>query len=159
MQYLSDDSDGDEQSYFTSSSPTSLSHSPSRSRRHHPAERDYSPSPSPERYAAPGYRLSLKKVDSILEVISQEWTKEGARGVWKASNTTFLYSLLLHTMEQWSKGLFSAIFNMPEAAVAGLTGSTDLADSPYPWASLGVAVAAAVTTGLILAPLDLVRTK
>ncbi|RDL36473.1 Mitochondrial carrier [Venustampulla echinocandica] len=155
--YISDDSDGDEQSYFTSSSPSSLSHSPSRSRRHNPVGRDYSP--SPERRAAPGYQLSLKKADSILEVISQEWTKEGARGVWKASNTTFLYSLLLHTMEQWSRGLFSAIFNMPEAAVAGLTGSADLADSPYPWASLGVAVAAAVTTGLILAPLDLVRTK
>ena len=31
--------------------------------------------------------------------------------------------------------------------------------SPYPWASLFVAAAAAVTTGVLLAPLDLVRTR
>lgn len=31
--------------------------------------------------------------------------------------------------------------------------------SPYPWASLLVAAAAAVTTSLALAPLDLIRTR
>lgn len=31
--------------------------------------------------------------------------------------------------------------------------------SPYPWASLFVAAAAAVATGLALSPLDLVRTR
>jgi fusion and transport protein UGO1 len=95
-----------------------------------------------------------------MEVISQEWTKEGAWGVWKASNATFMYSLLLQTIEQWSRGLFSAAFNVPEAAVTlGLNATTELVDSPYPWASLAVAVAAAVSAGLILAPLDLIRTK
>lgn len=87
-----------------------------------------------------------------MEVISQLWNKEGAWGVWKGTNATFVYSLLLQTIEQWSRGLYSAAFNVPEATV-------ELIDSPYPWASLAVAVAAAVSAGLILAPLDLIRTK
>lgn len=33
------------------------------------------------------------------------------------------------------------------------------AELAYPWASLGVTIAAAVMAGLILAPLDLIRTK
>ncbi len=87
-------------------------------------------------------------------MISQEWSKEGAWGVWKASNTTFVYNLLLQAVEKWSRGLISALLNVPDPEIsAGLIGST------YPWASLGVAVAAAATAGIILAPLDLIRTK
>jgi fusion and transport protein UGO1 len=100
----------------------------------------------------------LKKGDSILEVIGQEWTKEGAWGVWKATNATFMYGLLLQTLEQWSSGLYSGIFNVPEPSAA-LGIPVEFTDAQYPWASLGVAIAAAVTASLILAPLDLVRTK
>jgi fusion and transport protein UGO1 len=100
----------------------------------------------------------LKKGDSILEVIGQEWTKEGAWGVWKASNATFMYGLLLQTLEQWSRGLISGILNIPDSSAA-LGISPELTDAQYPWASLGVAIAASVSAGLILAPLDLVRTK
>ncbi|TVY81103.1 Mitochondrial fusion and transport protein ugo1 [Lachnellula suecica] len=156
--YPSDDSDPDEPAYFTSSAPNAHSYSPSRSRRRRASERE--PSPAAQGIQIPPHQLSLKRVDSIMEVISQEWNKEGAWGVWKASNATFVYSLLLQTIEQWSRGLFSAAFNVPEAAVtSGLNVSAELVDSPYPWASLAVAVAAAVSAGLILAPLDLIRTK
>lgn len=80
--------------------------------------------------------------------------------MWKGSNATFVYAFLLKTVESWSRGVFSAMFNVPDAGVIGGLGAvTEVADSPYPWASLAVAVAASVTTGLILAPLDLVRTK
>jgi mitochondrial fusion and transport protein UGO1 len=142
----------------------SQSYSPSRSRRRHASKRDYERShspPSPSRgISIPPHQLSLKRVDSVMEVISQLWNREGAWGVWKATNATFVYSLLLQTIEQWSRGLFSAAFNVPEAAVTpGLNVSVELVDSPYPWASLAVAVAAAVSAGLILAPLDLIRTK
>lgn len=90
----------------------------------------------------------------MLEVISQEWSKEGAWGVWKASNATFVYGFLLQTLEKWSRGLISALLNVPDPEIsAGLIGST------YPWASLAVAVAAAASAGIILAPLDLIRTK
>lgn len=95
-----------------------------------------------------------------MEVISQEWTKEGAWGVWKGSNATFVYAFLLKTVESWSRGLFSALCNLPDAGVTGGLGAvSEVVDSPYPWASLAVAVAASVATGLVLAPLDLVRTK
>jgi len=95
-----------------------------------------------------------------MEVVSQEWTKEGAWGVWKGTNTTFVYTILVKTVESWSRGLIAALMNVPDpGALNGLGPAVDIIDASYPWASLGVAVAAAVATGLILSPLDLVRTK
>lgn len=95
----------------------------------------------------------------MLEVISQVWQKEGAWGVWKGSNATFIYTVLSSLLENWSRSLLSALFNVPDLGVKDdLDRLIDLA-SPYPWASLCVAAAAAVTTGLILSPLDLVRTR
>ena len=80
--------------------------------------------------------------------------------MWKGSNATFVYAFLLKTLESWSRGVLSALLNVPDSGtVAGLGAATDLVDTSYPWSSLGVAVAAAVTAGIILAPLDLVRTK
>jgi hypothetical protein len=59
--------------------------------------------------------------------------------------------------------MIAAIVNVPDpGGMAGLGNTVDIvdvADSPYPLASLGVAVAAAAIAGLILAPLDIVRTK
>ena len=92
-----------------------------------------------------------------MEVISQEWAKEGAWGVWKASNATFIYGLLHQTLERWARGMLSAMLNVPDQGLAGI--AAELVDAQYPWASLGVAIGAAVTAGLVLAPLDLVRTK
>jgi fusion and transport protein UGO1 len=158
-QYPSDDSDPDEPAYFTATAPLSHSYSPPRSRRRHGSESSFPP-PPPKDHSPPTHQLILKRPDSILEVISQEWTKEGGWGVWKGSNTTFVYSVLVQTLEKWSRGLLSALLNVPDPDLAtGLEMSADLIGSPYPWASLGVAIAAAVATGLILAPLDLIRTK
>ncbi|KAH8775996.1 mitochondrial fusion protein-like protein [Hyaloscypha sp. PMI_1271] len=157
--YPSDDSDPDEPAYFTATAPLSHSYSPPRSRRRHGSENSF-PSPPPKDHSPPTHQLILKRPDSILEVISQEWTKEGGWGVWKGSNTTFVYSVLVQTLEKWSRGLLSALLNVPDPDLAtGLEMSAELIGSPYPWASLGVAIAAAVATGLILAPLDLIRTK
>lgn len=93
-------------------------------------------------------------------MIGQEWSKEGAWGVWKGTNATFVYSILLRTIESWSGSMLSALFNVPEPSVmAGLGVSADLLDASYPWASIGIAVGAAATAGLILAPLDIIRTR
>jgi len=95
-----------------------------------------------------------------MEVISQEWAKEGAWGVWKGTNTTFVYTILVKTVENWSRGLIAALVNVPDpGTLNGLGPAVDIIDTSYPWASLGVAISAAVVTGLILSPLDLVRTK
>ncbi|KAK1760421.1 mitochondrial fusion and transport protein ugo1 [Echria macrotheca] len=152
------DSDPDEMSYFTSnipSTPTS-SYSNRAQKPRHPSPLQ---SPRVPTKPLPAHQLLIRTPNSVLEVISQLWQKEGAWGVWKGANATFIYSVLQSLLENWSRSLLSALFNVPDL---GLKNDTDrLIDiaSPYPWASLFVAAAAAVTTGLILAPLDLVRTR
>lgn len=87
------------------------------------------------------------------------WSKESAWGVWKGTNATFLYTVLQSLLENWSRSLLSALLNVPDLGVKDdVDRLVDIA-SPYPWASLCVAAAAAVASGLILAPLDLVRTR
>lgn len=103
--------------------------------------------------------LNLRRPDSILEAMSQLWSKEGAWGVWKGSNATFLYTVLQSLLENWSRSLLSALFNVPDLGVKDDVQRLVEIASPYPWASLCVAAAAAVATGLILAPLDIVRTR
>lgn len=103
--------------------------------------------------------LNIRRPDSITEVISQLWQREGAWGTWKGTNATFLYTVLHSLLENWSRSLLSALFDVPDLGLkTDLDRLVDLA-SPYPWAALGIAAAAAVVTSLILAPLDLVRTR
>lgn len=103
--------------------------------------------------------LNIRRPESITEVMSQLWQKEGAWGVCKGTNVTFVYKVVQSLLENWSRSLLSALFNVPDLALkTDMDRLVDVA-SPYPWASLCVAAAAAVVTGLILAPLDLVRTR
>ena len=154
FKYHSDDSDQDELTYFTSSAPTSNTYTPTKSRRRG-SDSTLSSEPT-VKSQAPSHQLTLKRSDAIMEVISQEWTKEGAWGVWKGTNVTFVHALLSKTVENWSRGLIAALMNLPDPSLGA---SADVIDPTYPWASLGLAVVAAVVTGLILSPLDLVRTK
>ncbi|KAL0943220.1 mitochondrial fusion protein [Colletotrichum truncatum] len=150
------DSDLDEPAYFTSNVPATPTPSFPRDNRNH--------QPSPPRTPAakqpvPPHQLTIRRPDSLMEVIGQLWQKEGAWGVWKGSNATFLYSVLSSLLENWSRSALSALFNVPDLGVKeDIDRLIDIA-SPYPWASLCVAAAAAVATGLILAPLDMVRTR
>ncbi|KAM0435392.1 hypothetical protein ACHAPT_003486 [Fusarium lateritium] len=147
------DSEGDEPAYFTSSVPAT----PTPSGPKTPSgRRTPSPLPKPK---IPEHYLTLRRPDSILEVIGQLWGKEGAWGVWKGSNAAFLYTILQSLLENWSRSFLSAIFNVPDIGVKeDIDRLIDIA-SPYPWASLFVAATAAVATGLVLSPLDLVRTR
>ncbi|KAI1391676.1 mitochondrial carrier domain-containing protein [Hypoxylon trugodes] len=151
------DSDPEEAAYFTSNIPNT----PTPSTRSH-KRRGSSPTDTariPSKPIILPHQLSLKRPDSIFDVISQLWSKESAWGIWKGTNATFLYTVLQSLFENWSRSLLSALLNVPDL---GLKDDVDrLIDiaSPYPWASLCVAAAAAVATGLILAPLDLVRTR
>ncbi|KAG8355005.1 hypothetical protein FVEN_g7140 [Fusarium venenatum] len=146
------DSEGEEPNYFSSNIPSTPHESPWGSS----SQRDPSPVKKP---AIPEHFLQLRRPDSILEVIGQLWSKEGAWGVWKGSNATFLYTVLQSLLENWGRSFLSAIFNVPDMGVReDIDRMIDIA-SPYPWASLFVAAAAAVATGLVLSPLDLVRTR
>lgn len=106
----------------------------------------------------PEHYLNLTRSNSVLEVIGQLWQKDGTWGVFKGANATFLYTVLQSLLENWSRSFLSAIFNVPDLGVKeDLDRLLDIA-SPYPWASFFIAGAAAVATGVALAPLDLVRT-
>lgn len=151
------DSDLDEMSYFTSQAPSTPTPSYSHGRR----KKSQSPlqSPTTQSNPLPAHQLLIRTPNSVLEVIAQLWQKEGAWGVFKGANATFIYSVLSSLLENWSRSLLSALFNVPDLGVKNdMDRLIDIA-SPYPWASLFVAAMAAVTTGLILSPLDLVRTR
>jgi fusion and transport protein UGO1 len=158
-----DESDPDEPSYFTPTKPTRAAEDRSRSRRPRtPPSRD-----SREQSPAP-HVLQLRRPDSVMEALSQLWQQAGAAAMWKATNATFIYNVLLKAVEGWTRNLLSALFDLPDPSslasvpaevVAGAMGGLDLADSPSPLASLGIAVAASAIAGLLLAPLDLVRTR
>ncbi|KAK3897330.1 mitochondrial fusion and transport protein ugo1, partial [Staphylotrichum tortipilum] len=152
------DSDLDESAFFTSHRPPSPSSTLSRSSRN-PRHPSHPQPPRPAAKPVPAHQLAIRTPDSVLEVIAQLWQKEGAWGVWKGSNATFVYSVLQSLLENWSRSLLSALFNVPDLGVKhDMDRLVDIA-SPYPWASLFVAAAAAVATGLILSPLDLIRTR
>lgn len=152
------DSDEDEPSYFTSTIPHTPS--PMRTRR----RRSTTPPPATPKAAAsrpdlPPHMLNIRRPDSITEVMGQLWQKEGAWGVCKGTNVSFVYKVLYSLLENWSRSLLSALFDVPDMGLkTDMDRLVDLA-SPYPWASLCVAAAAAVVTGLILSPLDLIRTR
>jgi hypothetical protein len=61
-------------------------------------------------------KLVLSHPDSVLEVISQIWGKEGVFGVWKGTNSTFVYGVLLRTIETWLRSCFSALLDLSDPA-------------------------------------------
>jgi mitochondrial fusion and transport protein UGO1 len=96
----------------------------------------------------------------LIEVIAQLWQKESAWGVWKGTNSTFVYNFLLKTIESWTRSLLSALLNVPDPVMlSSSSGGLDIMDSPNPVISLTVAVAAAGIAGVLLSPLDIVRTR
>ncbi|KAK9443622.1 Mitochondrial carrier domain protein [Metarhizium brunneum] len=156
--YNDSDSEGDEAAFFTSNTPVTPTPSYNRSSGN---RRVTSPlqSQAPKRPIIPEHYITIRRPDSILDVIGQLWQKDGAWGVWKGSNATFLYTVLQSLLENWSRSFLSAIFNVPDLGVKDdIDRLIDIA-SPYPWASLFVAATAAVATGVLLSPLDIVRTR
>ncbi|KAH8126103.1 hypothetical protein FP744_10009611 [Trichoderma asperellum] len=162
-----EDSDGDEPAYFTSNDPTIPNpwnqNQPQPEKRPSSRRTESPPLQSPttlkKESVLPEHFLNLRRPDAILDVIGQLWQRDGAWGVWKGANATFLYTVLQSLIENWSRSFLSAVFNVPDLGVKdSIERVVDIA-SPYPWASLLVAAAAAVTTSLALAPLDLIRTR
>ncbi|PSK42674.1 Mitochondrial fusion and transport protein ugo1 [Elsinoe australis] len=169
-----EESDSDSPSYFTPTKPPVSRYdegSPHRKRsrgRRSPPSRSESTTPVPSSYAQNAHKLRLRQAESILETLGAIWNSSGATGLWKATNATFVYNVLVKALESWTRSMLSALANLPDPAalagtpsdlVASAVGGVDVADSPSPLASLGVAVAAAAIAGVLLAPLDLVRTR
>ncbi|EPS38705.1 hypothetical protein H072_7544 [Dactylellina haptotyla CBS 200.50] len=99
------------------------------------------------------WQIKTKKVGSVADVLGAIWNKEGIWGVWKGSNSTFVYTILTSTIEAWTQSFLSAVINIPDPSI------TEVIDSPSPVVALCVIVASSAITALLLAPLDIVRTR
>ncbi|MCJ1259443.1 mitochondrial fusion and transport protein ugo1 [Lignoscripta atroalba] len=173
----SDGSDPDEPSYFTSAAPLSQTHTRSPRPRHRDtrSSTSYSPpltprSPYPPS-RSPAHAHNLPSTSSISIVLSHLWTSEGAWGIWKGANSTFIHSIILSTITSFVRSLLCALLALPDPGISlqGITpaliptpstvGGIDVLSSPSPFASLFAAVSAAGIAGIVLAPIDIARTK
>jgi fusion and transport protein UGO1 len=153
-----DDTDSDEEfpSYFAPTSPHETpSHRPQRKR---PLSRSQSGYISSEQ-ASQQQQIILKRPDSIIEVLGHLWSTERQWGWWKGTNSTFIYGVLFKTIEAWSRGFLTTVLNIPDPVLlrTGLGGN--ILDSPNPYASVGIVVAAAGIAGFLLGPIDMIRTR
>jgi mitochondrial fusion and transport protein UGO1 len=170
-----EDSD-DVPDYFTAAAPRSRS--PRRRRRTPPSE-ELSPTPTPtpksrrQEDPAQEYKLNLKRLDSITHAIGAVYQTSGAIGLWRGSNCTFLYNTLSRMTDSFIRSLLLALLGLPEIigpdanglasafSVPGAMGLSglDLNGSPNPIGSLVVVGLSSCLTGLLLAPLDVIRTR
>ncbi|KAL4915615.1 mitochondrial carrier domain-containing protein [Aspergillus aurantiobrunneus] len=151
-------SSDDESSYFTSAAPTASSPSTRRTPkpRHRITDRSgYIGSPSSK--SASQHALALKNPSSLMEVLSQLWTTSGPTSPWKATNATFIYSLLLPTLNTFIRSLLSAIVGLPEDDITPSMAS-DILTSTSPIATLVLSFISSSLSAILLSPIDTART-
>ncbi|KAJ5196847.1 hypothetical protein N7449_007326 [Penicillium cf. viridicatum] len=151
------ESSDDETSYFTSATPPTPTPSTPRSRksRHHITDR--SGYIRPESAAQPKHALAIKNSNSLTEVLSQLWSSSGPTSLWKSSNTTFIYSLLLPTLNTFIRSLLTAIVGLPEEDIS-TSMTADILTASSPLATLVLSFISSSLSALILAPIDTART-
>jgi len=155
-EFLSDsDSDSEFPSYFSPTSPQETpSHRPSRRKTPSRSQSGYTPSEQ-----GAHQQIILKRSDSIIEVLGHLWSTEHQWGWWKGTNTTFTYGILFRTIEAWSRGFLTTVFNVPDPVLLRTGIGGNILDSSSPYMSVGIVVAAAGIAGFLLAPIDMVRTR
>lgn len=92
-----------------------------------------------------------------MDVISQLWSTSGPTSVWKATNVTFIYSLLLPTLNTFIRSLLSAIIGLPEVGIAP-SAPEDILTAASPSATLILSFVSSALSSIILAPIDTART-
>lgn len=92
-----------------------------------------------------------------MEVLSQLWTTSGPTSPWKASNATFIYSLLLPTLNTFIRSLLSAIVGLPEDDITPSMAS-DILTSTSPAATLVLSFISSSLSAMLLSPIDTART-
>ncbi|KAJ5345142.1 hypothetical protein N7452_003146 [Penicillium brevicompactum] len=151
------ESSDDESSYFTSAAPPTPTPSTPRSRRSRRQITDRSGYLRPESTAKPQHALTLKNSNSLTEVLSQLWASSGPTSLWKSSNATFIYSLLLPTLNTFIRSLLSAIVGLPEDDISSSM-TADILTASSPLATLVLSFISSSLSALILAPIDTART-
>ncbi|KAM5442176.1 hypothetical protein MferCBS31731_002550 [Microsporum ferrugineum] len=145
----------DEDNYFTSAAPTNMPSS-SRSQQRAP-QRITERSGYIPQTAQPKYMLKVKDSSSMLDVLSQLWTTSGPTSIWKASNTTFIYSILLPTLNTFIRSLLSAILGYPEDSFSSFPAG-DIITSSAPGTALILSCISSALSAIILSPIDTART-
>ncbi|KAJ9656614.1 hypothetical protein H2198_004848 [Neophaeococcomyces mojaviensis] len=155
-----EDDEDDEPNYFTSSAPVEQpsSRSPTRGRRGRPSRQDSS---RKEQHSSP--YLSMKQPHSLVEALTALQAKDGTFAIWRGTNSSFLYSVLLRTFETFFRSFFAALLGIAENDIT-LTASTSMSDSTilgstFPAATVMIATAATALSALVLAPIDAARTR
>lgn len=101
--------------------------------------------------------LKVRDSSSMLDVLSQLWTTSGPTSIWKASNTTFIYSILLPTLNTFVRSLLSAILGYPEDSFSSFPAS-DILTSTSPGTDLILSCLSSALSAIILSPIDTART-
>lgn len=92
-----------------------------------------------------------------MEVLSQLWTTSGPTSPWRASNATFIYSLLLPTLNTFIRSLLSAIVGLPEEDITSSM-TADILTAPSPLATLILSFISSSLAAMLLSPIDTART-
>lgn len=156
LDQVSQSSDDDESNYFTSTATATSSSSTSRSRRpqHHITDRSgYIQPPAP----SSKHTLVIKNPSSLMEVLSQLCSTSGLTSMWKATNATFIYSLLLPTLNTFIRSLLSAILGLPEESIASPM-TADILTAASPSTTLILSFISSSLSAIILSPIDTART-
>ena len=99
----------------------------------------------------------MKNPTSLLEALSQLWTKIGPTAPWKASNATFIYSVLLPTLNTFLHSLLAAILGLPEDPTT-TSAAEDILTAASPITNLAVSFISSSLSALLLSPIDTART-
>ncbi|PWN53544.1 mitochondrial carrier [Violaceomyces palustris] len=140
-----------------------LSSQPNRTKSYYPSKRT-----SKQRTDSSGYVMrssihdSITRPEFVMPVVVRGgvWEmikavgrgKEGWLGLWKGCLTTFIMDLSTSTLQPIVSTLLS--FLSPSAL-----SPLPLAYSPYPYKTLGLLLSSHLITGILVSPLDLVRTR
>ncbi|KAK5941080.1 hypothetical protein PMZ80_006357 [Knufia obscura] len=158
-----DDEEDDEPNYFSSTTPfgEDTNRSPIRGRRGRPPGEDPYQSQRPSQTSPD--TLSMKNPHSLLDALSALSSGSGALAIWKGTNSTFIYSVLLRTFETFFRSFLAAVFGIAENDIA-LSSASNISDSTVlasvsPTATVLIATAATALSALILAPVDAARTR
>lgn len=150
-------SSDDENSYFTSAAPSSPSSRRNPKRRQRITDRSGYIASNSSSKSASRHALAVKNPSSLMEVLSQLWTSSGPTSPWKATNATFIYSLLLPTLNTFIRSLLSAIVGLPEDDITPSMAS-DILTSTSPLITLVLSFISSSLSAMLLSPIDTART-
>ena len=157
-------SSDDEPNYFTASAPfEEETKYPPRGRRRTPP-RHHRSAAKKSNTQQPHYRVRTKNSHSILDTMSALSSHSGAIALWRATNSTFAYSILSSTLEAFFRSFLGAVFGIADSDVLapvapGVLPNPAVLAAATPAATVVISTAATAMAALLLAPIDAARTR